>query len=271
MASRRHKVRGKSGKWHCSSPRCVYRGTSASASASQSATPVSTVGADSPPWHHHVVDGNITEWWTLGTQPSLLIFGHQQRLAQPGSYLDSCWACLQGLEGWARLLLMLGCALGAVIGRRRCLSLEPSLALSPALPASGSWAPRGMLAAAEVSCAGKHPPRVAMRQVVGLGEVLPHRQTLTLAGWGVLGKHSSCWGPGGSPSWGTWAFLPPLPSLGQRMTMASLHFAAWHLLLWWQWGAVAPCPQLSPSCCNKQIWLQTQSGADPSAAMLKML
>ena len=102
-----------------------------------------------------------------------------------------CWVVLWGLPS---------AALGARPGAIPCVS--------PALPGSGSRAPRGALAAAEVSCAGKRPPGAAVGRAMGLGE------------------------PGGCPSRGAWAFLPPLCSPGQRVTMASLPFAACDTL--WQ-------------------------------------
>ena len=145
-----------------------------------------------------------------------------------------CWVVLWGLPS---------AALGARPGAIACVS--------PALPGSGSRAPRGALAAAEVSCAGKRPPGAALGQAMGLGE------------------------PGGCPSRGAWAFLPPLPSPLLPGTASDRGLSAFCSV---QHPLAAPAPgtgssssarpQLSPSRRGAQRWPRRQSTAAPSAAML---
>ncbi|XP_029861613.1 uncharacterized protein LOC115337456 [Aquila chrysaetos chrysaetos] len=70
---------------------------------------------------------------TVTSCPLLLVSGHQQSLGQSGSCLGSCRACLRGLEGRARFLLVLGGALVAAIGSSQCPSQNHALCFpSPA-------------------------------------------------------------------------------------------------------------------------------------------
>ena len=147
-----------------------------------------------------------------------------------------CWVVLWGLPS---------AALGARPGAIACVF--------PALPGSGSRAPRGALAAAEVSCAGKRPPGAAVGRAMGLGE------------------------PGGCPSRRAWAFLPPLPSPLLPGTASDRGLSAFCSV---QHPLAAPAPgtgssssarpQLSPTRRGAPTWPRRQSGAAPSAAMLEM-
>ena len=100
---------------------------------------------------------DISQPWAVTSHPSPLIFGHRQSLGQSGSCLASCRVCLRGLKvergfSWCWVVLwgLLPAALGVHPRAIACVS--------PALPGSGSRAPRAVLAAAQVSRVGNRPP-----------------------------------------------------------------------------------------------------------------
>lgn len=124
---------------------------------------------------------DISRRCTVTSRPSLLVFGHQQSLGQSGSCLASCQECLRGLEDRARFLLVLGGALVAAIGSSQCPSQSRALCFP-----SPAWF--GQLGTTGCACSsGGELCGAAVGWAMGLGE------------------------PGGCPSRGAWAFLPPLP------------------------------------------------------------
>lgn len=94
------------------------------------------------------MDGNLSEQCTVTSQPSLLMFGHGQSLAQTRSRLDSWQACLGGLE--AREVTGSCCQQLSVL-------VHETLPVSLALPGSGSQVLWVVFAAAQVSGAGNMP------------------------------------------------------------------------------------------------------------------
>ena len=121
-----------------------------------------------------------------------------------GSSLDSCRACLRGLEGRARLLPVLGGALGAAVGSSRCPSRSRPLCFP-----GPAWF-RQLGTAGPACSSGGEPcgecaPGVAVGQVMGLEEPRAGKVSFS-RGLGISSSH-------------------PLPALGQGVTLDSLHFA----------------------------------------------
>ena len=122
---------------------------------------------------------------------SLAAFKGQARPspAQSGSCLDSCRACLRGLEGRARLLPVLGGALGAAVGSSRCPSRSHPLCFP-----GPAWVRQPGTAGRTCDSGGEL-----------FGEASPR---------GGRGAGEGARGAGGCPSPGAWAFLLPLPLAG---------------------------------------------------------
>ena len=121
-----------------------------------------------------------------------------------------------------RLLRALGGALGAAIGSSRCPSRSHPLCFpSPAWFRQPAFT--GCAGSSGGELCGEASPWVAVGRAMRLGELLTPQPE---PGPGWRGALEKLGGLGGGPSRGTWAFLPPLHSPGQQMTLAFLPFAA---------------------------------------------
>lgn len=140
--------------------------------------------------------------------------------------LDSCQVCMQGLDDWSMIFLVLGGALDVAISYHPAHpGAIASVSSSMFSPGSCSQVPQNACKTAQVSCARKRLPWAGLGVSLRLGE------------------------PGGGHYWWSGHFLNFFhPQESRWPWERPCPFCN----VWHQWGVAALHSQLSPICHNKQ-------------------